>query len=211
MAEHNPYAAPQAEIRATSLPRDDAGPVWQQATLRLGGWLGLTLAALVFVTFGLGIYSEFKKIVAADGVFDVAIHREWIAHMVLVGLACILAAITSLCLTRIRGRLALTLVTMVPLPALFFCYLLTRASAQPRPVEQPWGMALGSAFALPFYFVILFVLWSSKRTFAPTQAKSRTGCLTILAALAFVICEGVAYTALVLSAAGMLYLLGLTP
>jgi hypothetical protein len=204
MPEYNPYAPPRANIR----PPDEAtdAPRWQEATLRLGGWIGLIVSFIVIVVFGLGTFSEYNSIVSEDGGFDPWKYREWVARMTGVQLACLLAAVTSWGLIRLRrwARLALTVVTVSPFPVLLLIALLFRPSF-PRVRETFDLQRLGIAFAVScaFYLPILSLLWSpgGRRIFSAghVPARGRMGCLAILAAPGFVFAEGVAYTMLVLS------------
>jgi hypothetical protein len=214
MPEHNPYAPPQAGIRLPS--KTSEAPGWQETTSRVGGWMGLIFALIVLVLFGLSTSFEFRKLSAQEGGFDPWRYREWITRMTAVGLVCMLAAVTSWGLIRLRSwaRWTLTVVTVSPFPATFLCFLLFSSSFPNfRKVVDPGEVAIGFAVTCLFYLPILYFLWSpgGRRLFSPgyVSGRGRSGCLPILAAMVFVFAEGVAYTMLVVSSVNLLDAFGL--
>ena len=223
-AERNPYASPEVGLEPAAPDGGRPGGYYRREFLfRLGGILGLILAALVSLAFGLGTYSVYRKLVVLEGgTFDWGLHREWLARMACVILACLVAAVTNWGLIRLRGwgRWALTLVVVVPLPVLSLGRIVLGLATGREFAEglDPVGLAVIGAVVVLDWLTLLSLLWSPKgrAIFSAGHARTvrretdeRPGCLGVLGAFAFVIAEGIAFATLVLSAASGLEMMGL--
>jgi hypothetical protein len=226
--EHNPYAPPRTDIRPlaenAASESEDRRPVGRETIIRIGGLIGLILAGLVFVVFGLGFLSEFKKIAVAEGQIDPWKYRVYISRMASTISVCLLAAVTNWGLFRLRrwGRWALTCATVLPVPVMSLCYLMIRGLTRLEAGESifPWRLAIITMGTSIYWIHILFLLWSPKgmavfsRGYTDARrrgARKGAGCFPVIGAFGFAFAQGISYTALVLSVLSLLEFVGLLP
>jgi hypothetical protein len=200
--QFNPYAAPQADIRHAAQSEDvgagSHGRLRREAIVRLAGLLGLIAAVVLFLAFSLGTLSELQH--AVD---DVGWRFErWVVRMASVLALAALAIAIDWGLLGLRNwaRLALTVVTLLPVPALALAWLLLGLTRHPRLAESvsAFGLTVVSVMSGLSCSVLLSVMWSPKgRTvFSPDYAETLDrkvrlgpGCLGVGSAFVFLLAE----------------------
>jgi hypothetical protein len=171
-ARENPYAPPKAEI---GLPDDRLAADWDEtvrrrlsvraAAIRVAGRTCFAIAGLVLLTFGGGTISQ---LVDADAsgrdVIAPWMHRRWVARMACVLTLAAIAAVASWGLSYQRNwaRWALALVAALPVPVLFWGWILLATagkSENPAPLN-PMGLASLTALWAVSSPGFLYLLWS---------------------------------------------------
>jgi hypothetical protein len=228
--DENPYAPPQAEPRpeadkkrAVQADSQRKEHLRRESCIRATGLLCLIIAVIVILTFGLGTLSELRRIGSSgeEGI-EPWMHRRWIARMTSVISLAVIAAFTSWGLFRLRnwGRLALTIVTTLPVPAPLCGWLLLNRTANPGLEERPAlkGLILLSAISALSSLPSLFLMWSPKgqMVFSPEYRETirqtpdlRPGCSGLLPTLVAAPAGFVSYSLLMVTVLTILVMLGL--
>jgi hypothetical protein len=226
----NPYAAPKAEIRplpeATGSVTDE-GPkkrhLRRETSLRVGGLFGLIVACLVILAFGLGILSEIRRFDSLSGEGgEPWLYQRWVVRMTGVMSLAVLAATSCWGLFRLRnwGRWTLTIVTVLPIPALLCGWFLLNRTTNPtlQATLNPGGLTALSVMSVPSCSLLLSLMWSPKgRTvfeFGYVKAirkgpHERAGCLAIIVAFGVALAGLASYIVLLITALSILVILGL--
>ena len=172
--DENPYAPPRAELRPeVDKKTADEGEsqrkehLRRESCIRVTGLLCLIMAMIIILTFGFGTLSELRRIGSSgeEGI-EPWMHRRWIARMTSVISLAVIGAVTSWGLFRLKnwGRWALTIVTTLPIPALFCGWLLLPRTANPAVEESPdlVGLIAMSVVSALSSLPSLFLVWSPK-------------------------------------------------
>ncbi len=224
--DENPYAPPREDRRA-SVSEIASDQVRDQRTkhlrrescIRLSGLLGLILAGFVVLTFGGGSLFELYR--QAEGI-ELLSDRRWVARMIGVISIAVFAFVTSWGLFRLRnwGRWALTILTTLPIPAIFCAWLLLNRTVNPVNQEnlETADMTVLLVMLALSSPLLLFLMWSPKggMVFSPEYFEtirrtpgSRPGCSGIFSALTALFAELVSCLVLLLTMLSILVILDL--
>jgi hypothetical protein len=199
--DENPYVSPRSVTRP-AVEEEETDEAWQQRTkhlrrescIRLSGLFGVISAGFFLLAFGLGTLSELYP--QEEEVIPSWMFRRWVARMICIITIAVLAFVTNWGLFRLRnwGRWALTILTMLPVPALVGGWLLLNINAN-LGVQESLGtgsltaLSAMSALSCP---LLLVLMWSPRgvMVFSPEYSEiirrtpgSRGGYSGMLAAL----------------------------